>query len=562
MTASECRIKLPTTFLLLMTMLLFSAILTGKADSTEIRSSCWAQASLTEDILFVSGQQDRWSCDDNDYSIDAERVLLRFDTTDHDASLRYLLSRRSAIKAIQLLAFDNDGTVRQNTIAASDLESSLIGGYFAAPLPEITQQTKNVIVAFDMPTNPMIIEKAYLGSSDINDAASNIRLLIILAGLAGMLVMPLIFNAAFYRILREAFVLWHSALTLSLLSTIILTSGLSVVFYDLPSMTLSWMTTVVFGAMVAAGVMFTYSFIEPGMMNPRLRRLLPYCALWSMALSILHAAFPFVARSMQTSMYTAAFTPVLIVFMLAMYDALRRGSHAAKFQAIGYTPIILVGSTRMITGIIPGFHSNDAMILFYIGCLWEVLFTTLGVAERFVTMKRERDRARYEADILEKLSETDPLTGLLNRRAIERQFKQLKAEGFSSLAVIDIDHFKTINDHGGHSTGDEVLKCVAYALHAGPDVRAYRLGGEEFVLLLRGTDTERQAELRRQAIPSIVAQTITGLTWPVTASMGFTNITNDESFQILYERADKLLYKAKSDGRNRSVKENTSVQTV
>jgi diguanylate cyclase (GGDEF)-like protein len=317
-------------------------------------------------------------------------------------------------------------------------------------------------------------------------------------------------------------------------------------------MTLSWMTTVIFGMTIASGAMFTHSFVEPGLMHPLLRRVLPYCAAWAIALSVLHAAFPFVARPIQSSAYTAAFAPVLAIFILSMIDALRRGSRAARFQAIGYAPMVVVGLIRLVTGIVPWLHSTDATLLFYIGCMCEVVFTTLGVAERFVTMKRERDGARNEAELLERLSETDPLTGLLNRRAIELQFEQLRTEGFAALAVIDIDHFKAINDINGHSVGDEVLKAVASALQPAPSVRAYRLGGEEFVLLLRGDDADTLAELRRQAIPAIVSRTVPGLKRPVTASMGLTDIVGDEDFATLYERADKLLYEAKSAGRNRT----------
>ena len=378
------------------------------------------------------------------------------------------------------------------------------------------------------------------------------RFALLLAGLAGMLVMPLIFNAAFYRALRETFVLWHTALTFSLLATILVTSGLSVLLFDPPAMVLSWMTTVIFGMTVASGAMFTYSFVEPGLMHPLLRRVLPWCAAWAIFLSVFHAAFPFVARPIQSSAYTAAFAPVLAIFMLSMIDAWRRGSRAARYQAIGYAPMVAVGLIRLVTGLVPWLHSTDAALLFYAGCVCEVVFTTLGVAERFVTMKRERDRARNEAELLERLSETDALTALLNRRAIERQFEQLRAEGFCALAVIDIDHFKAINDVNGHSTGDEVLKAVANALQPGPHARAYRLGGEEFVLLLRGEDAETQAELRRQAIPAIVAHTVPGLGRPVTASMGLTALAGCEDFAAIYERADKLLYEAKSAGRNRT----------
>jgi PleD family two-component response regulator len=72
------------------------------------------------------------------------------------------------------------------------------------------------------------------------------------------------------------------------------------------------------------------------------------------------------------------------------------------------------------------------------------------------------------------------------------------------------------------------------------------------VLLLRGADANIQAELRRQAIPAIVAHAVLGLERPVTASMGITEIGDGEDFATLYDRADKLLYEAKSAGRNRT----------
>jgi len=540
--------------LLLLVMLAPISVGSGNAaDSSDIRSSCWASASILEDLVTAARATEGWSCDDRKFSINAERVLLRFDLSPDDTLPRYFLSRRSALKAVHLLAIDQEGAVRQVSVPAAALPSAMVGGYFKASLPDVTRETRQIVVAIDMPSHRMTLESAYLVPMDaVGDSTHDMRLLAIVAGLAGMLVMPLIFNAAFYRILREPFVLWHSALTLSLLMTILVSSSISVIFFDPPAMTLSWMTTLIFGTTIASGAMFTYSFIEPGLMHPVLRRLLPYCAAWAIFLSVFHAAFPFVARPVQSSAYTAAFAPVLVVFIVSMIDALRRGSRAAKFQAVGYAPMVLVGLIRLVTGVFPWVHSTDAMLMFYAGCLWEVLLTTFGVADRFVTMKRERDRARNEAELLERLSETDPLTGLLNRRAIEGRFARLRAEGFVTLAVIDLDHFKAINDVNGHAVGDAVLKAVAGAIQAGPNVVAYRLGGEEFVLLLRGDDPATQAERRRQAIPVIVSNAVPGLERPVTASMGVAGIQGDEGFAELYERADKLLYEAKSAGRNRT----------
>src|SRR5690606_4648739 len=151
--------------------------------------------------------------------------------------------------------------------------------------------------------------------------------------------------------------------TLSLLMTILASSGLSVVLFDPPAMTLSWMTTLLFGMTVAFGAMFTCRFIEPGQIHPVLRRLLPYCAAWALFLSAFHATFPFVARPVQSSAYTAALAPSLIVFILSMIDALPRGSRAAKFQAAGYLPMVAVGLIRLATGVVPWFNSIDAMLL-------------------------------------------------------------------------------------------------------------------------------------------------------------------------------------------------------
>lgn len=253
-------------------------------------------------------------------------------------------------------------------------------------------------------------------------------------------------------------------------------------------------------------------------------------------------------------MYTAAFAPVVVIFILSVADALRRGSRAAKFQAVGYMPMILAGSVRLVTGVVPWLQSNDAMLLFYVGCACEVLFTTLGVADRFMTIKRQRDSARFEADVLERLSERDALTGLMNRRAIEQNFEKFRAEGYRALAVLDLDHFKAINDVHGHVVGDAVLKAVAEALQADPQVHAFRLGGEEFVLLMRGEDAQAQAERRRQAIPAVVANAVPGIGRPVTASMGMTDASPnaDADFAELYEQADRLLYNAKLAGRNRT----------
>jgi len=145
----------------------------------------------------------------------------------------------------------------------------------------------------------------------------------------------------------------------------------------------------------------------------------------------------------------------------------------------------------------------------------------------------------------------------MNRRAIEARFDQLLGQGFHTFALVDLDRFKSINDLHGHQIGDAALVTCAGALRAEGDRNsiAVRLGGEEFVVLLRGERTLERAEALRQAIPQRIATEVSGLSLPVTASMGVIVLADGDrhkmAFSEFYARADALMYEAKAAGRNR-----------
>jgi len=151
---------------------------------------------------------------------------------------------------------------------------------------------------------------------------------------------------------------------------------------------------------------------------------------------------------------------------------------------------------------------------------------------------------------------TDELTGLPNRRAaslhLDRAFAQASADGGPlALGIVDIDHFKAINDRHGHPAGDEVLVQVARALQSPPGAGAFvaRLGGEEFVVILARPLGEAHAvcEAMREAV------TRSAGTHPVTVSIGLTRCTPGDAVGDIYSRADLALYRAKHAGRNRVV---------
>ncbi|MCW1382068.1 GGDEF domain-containing protein [Novosphingobium sp. KCTC 2891] len=185
--------------------------------------------------------------------------------------------------------------------------------------------------------------------------------------------------------------------------------------------------------------------------------------------------------------------------------------------------------------------------------------TTLGIINRFGDIRRERDYATARARELEGVAGHDPLTGLRNRRSIEKRFEDLLDNGFRTMAVLDLDHFKAINDSHGHAVGDDVLRAAAGALVDDADTRAIRMGGEEFMLLLRGADAAERAERCRRAISTRISAEVPGLDRMVTASMGL--VEHDRAgrlhvdFAALYAHCDRLLYEAKRLGRNRTMRE-------
>lgn len=162
---------------------------------------------------------------------------------------------------------------------------------------------------------------------------------------------------------------------------------------------------------------------------------------------------------------------------------------------------------------------------------------------------------------LQFLAERDFLTGMYNRRAFfERAQKQLaglsRKGGRASLAILDIDHFKEINDGYGHDTGDQVLQTVAKVVHnvlARRNCLSARLGGEEFVVLLADMGSEEALALAEQVRESIAAIVIphNGTKLQVTASFGVAVVQPGEALDNNLNAADQMLYMAKEQGRNR-----------
>ena len=157
-------------------------------------------------------------------------------------------------------------------------------------------------------------------------------------------------------------------------------------------------------------------------------------------------------------------------------------------------------------------------------------------------------------------SETDTLSGLLNRRGFEERAGRLLATAQrtgvpATLVVADLDHFKAINDTYGHQAGDRVIMAFADALGATADPRAVigRLGGEEFAILIPGVDLAAAGHYAEDVRLAFSGLSIASLEpdGRVSASFGAARLTAGDSLSDLLRRADAALYQAKKDGRDR-----------
>jgi diguanylate cyclase (GGDEF)-like protein len=198
--------------------------------------------------------------------------------------------------------------------------------------------------------------------------------------------------------------------------------------------------------------------------------------------------------------------------------------------------------------------------------LWSLIDSSADLARNLLGILAGRVRADdvapgdsgREQRHLERLATVDALTGLRNRRWLDEAFaRQLARASRSnqplSVLMIDIDHFKRVNDKCGPTVGDAILRRVAHTLAAGlrPQDLLARYGGEEFGVLLPGIETVQAmavAERLRQGIQAASdgAKELPG----ITVSVGVASARRDETVAALLKRADEALYRAKQAGRN------------
>ena len=250
----------------------------------------------------------------------------------------------------------------------------------------------------------------------------------------------------------------------------------------------------------------------------------------------------------------AALTPAMLFFLgVSLYEQ-------GVIGALWCFPAILVFYFTLPERL--AWASNAALYAVAVPLAWSLLeapvatrvtATLLGVSAMAAIFVRQIDQ-QHRA--LEARALSDALTGLHNRHLLETTLEQAMEQSRRSgipmtLLALDLDWFKTINDSLGHQAGDAALRGVAEILRTRirRSDRAFRLGGEEFLAFLYGTDAERGRQVAEELRNAVASKSLVPGR-PITVSIGVASYSGDQHWEEWLKRCDQNLYGAKAAGRN------------
>jgi diguanylate cyclase (GGDEF)-like protein len=308
---------------------------------------------------------------------------------------------------------------------------------------------------------------------------------------------------------------------------------------------------------VAFSHLFIVSYLELARRRPRSRLVLLVLAAVQSAIAVIgwiEGPVPHPFGGLVSNLLILASIPVIL---FEAWRAHRDRLQAGRYVLWAWGPALLLLGIWIfaLQGWIPPPWLDIGSLVFY-GLAVQVAVLLLGLADDTARLRRERDHATDEAG-------RDPLTGVLNRRALRQRLEVLlpgvQARGQPlSIVFLDIDHFKHINDHFGHAAGDDCLRELVHRCRAamGADDVLARYGGEEFVLVLPGRKADEATAIAERLRSLIAGQAFAagGRMIDVRASLGVDDWRPGDSIEALLARADEALYRAKRSGRDRTVR--------
>lgn len=448
-----------------------------------------------------------------------------------------------------------DGATREVSYNQANASQYLrMGAIFQIPVPRRTAALTGMEIETRGTANlrGVVLGTALMPRSTSD--AMNDWLVALYAGFAGLSLALFAYNLALSAALRHRFQLIYCAMVAAITAYMFTSSGAAAyVFPHIANHDRLRLNYVLLAISGATALWFVRDFFEQKTFPPRLRRLTDGLAVFAVGSAVAFAIAAPTGIALLDRFYFVSLGALVASVVPVMYCAWSNRSRHLGMFVLAWSAPILVSMLRLLHsfGLVPYSFWLDKGNL--IALAIEALFSSFLITARLRELLTEVDDARAGEMSALRLANSDPLTGLLNRRA----FLDLvigRGQRYR-LMVVDIDHFKDINDRIGHERGDEVLCRVARAIQSvrPADSLAVRLGGEEFGLLV----PQERAFL---CPPDLVLEAVRCAKMPmelkVTASLGFAEgtIASEEEWKRLYRLADAALYRAKADGRDRATR--------
>ena len=367
---------------------------------------------------------------------------------------------------------------------------------------------------------------------------------------AGMALALMIYNLALWAVLRQAYQPVYCLLLLCLLGYAASTSGaLGMAFPWLDNNDRLRANGVMLGGAGASALYFARTFFEAKVFHGWLRWLCDGVAAAVIGSSLLYAVASPWNIIWLDRLVILSFASLVALIPVVLYRAWCERSNFLWLFAIAWGAPILLTALRIghALGVVPWSLLVDNLTL--VSMAIEATASSLAIAYRIHLLSRERDEARTQEIAARLLAATDPLTGLLNRRAFLEG--AIGREGAQTLLLADLDHFKTVNETIGHDGGDEVLRVFARVLRAAvpPEALVARIGGEEFAIV-----APVSANLSATSVLDRLRSARMPYDLTVTASIGSCvgELTSEIDWKAMYRCADRALFEAKAAGRDRA----------
>ncbi|WP_230769005.1 GGDEF domain-containing protein [Sphingomonas sp. Leaf4] len=471
----------------------------------------------------------------------------------HDDDHGALRVRQASLwqRALTLYAIRDDGRIEGIASDASGVSGHLrLGAVVEHRFDDRPGTIRRLLWRIDGAANLRGIVVGARISDDADSIRSDLLLAGLYAGFVGLCTALLIYNLALWKALRHDFQIAYCAMLLCLNLYALSSSGaLAWLVPDLPNNSRITLNHVVLSWATAAALAFSRRFFEPRVFTGWVGRSTDGAAIAFFALGAVFMAFAPVAIRLLDQVYSVMFMGVPLVVMPILWRAwARRSNYLWLFSLTWASPIgmVVMRGLYNLNLIEWNFWIDNSTLL---AMSAEALLTSLAIAYRIRLLSIERDEAVRQEAISRELADTDPLTGLLNRRAF--MARAIAADGPRTLMLFDIDHFKQVNDTIGHDGGDEVLRIFARVLrdHRQDGVLLARMGGEEFAML---------GPARAMPDPDAVLSVVRAQNMPfdlrVTTSIGMCHgpLANEGDWKKLYRLADQALFHAKAAGRDRT----------